>query len=220
MSKKSKDSMTHGIDKYHHFDGETDQGEQLKSVYSQWADQYDHDNDHKLGTVSQPMTVEMLSRHLTNTNAAIMDVGCGTGLVGHHLAAAGFTTYDGTDISADMMQHARIRGYRNLLELVPNTPLPVSDGAYDATLCVGVFTHGHLGPEGIDELVRITKPGGLVCFTVNEGVWESGDFPGRMDELTNAGKWQILECEKRDYMIRENVKAHYIAAIIGLTTDT
>ncbi|MGI9365256.1 MAG: class I SAM-dependent DNA methyltransferase [Rhizobiaceae bacterium] len=220
MSDGGKDSKTHGIDKYHHFDGATDQAEQLKSVYSQWADQYDHDNDHKLGTVSQPMTVEMLSRHLSNRGTEIMDVGCGTGLVGHHLAAAGFTTYDGTDISSEMMQHARTRGYRQLLELVTDTPLPVLNGAYDATLCVGVFTHGHLGPEGIDELMRITRTGGLICFTVNEGVWESGGFPSRMDELTKARKWRILEHKKRDYMIRENVKAHYIAAVTCPTADT
>ena len=70
-----KDSKTHGIDKYHHFDDSTDQAGQLKSVYADWADAYDDDNDNKLGTVSQPTTVAMLTRHLENKDAQIMDVG-------------------------------------------------------------------------------------------------------------------------------------------------
>ena len=176
-----KDSKTHGIDKYHHFDESEDTGGQLKSVYADWADAYDDDNDNKLGTVSQPTTVEMLTRHCTDVNAVIMDVGCGTGLVGQRLKNAGFTTYDGTDISAEMMVHAKKRGYRNLLDLEPGQPLAAADDSYDATLCVGVFTHGHLGPEGFDELIRITKPSGLICFTVNEGVWDTGKFEAAIE---------------------------------------
>jgi len=207
-----KDSKTHGIGKYHDFDPAADPAGQLKSVYAEWADEYDHDNDHKLGTVSQPLTVEMLSRHCNNLNAQIMDVGRGTGLVGHNLHRAGYTTYDGTDISPPMMARAKSRGYRKLIALEPGHPLAVIDGFYDATLCVGVFTHGHLGPEGFDELLRITKPGGVICFTVNEGVWETEGFPAALDRHTKVGRWHILEQKKHKYMVRENVLAWYVAA--------
>lgn len=207
-----KDSKTHGIDKYHHFDETGDTDGQLKSVYADWADAYDDDNDNKLGTVSQPTTVEMLTRHCRDANAVIMDVGCGTGLVGMHLKNAGFEIYDGTDISAEMMVHAKKRGYRHLLDLEPGQPLAAEDNSYDATLCVGVFTHGHLGPEGFDELIRITKPSGKICFTVNEGVWESGKFEAAIDAFTSSGVWQILEREKGDYMVNEGVQAFYITA--------
>ena len=209
---EQKDSKTHGIDKYHHFDEEADAGGQLKSVYADWADAYDDDNDNKLGTVSQPNTVEMLTRHCRDAGAVIMDVGCGTGLVGMHLKKAGFTTFDGTDISAEMMVHAKKRGYRNLLDLEPGQPLAADDASYDATLCVGVFTHGHLGPEGFDELIRITKPSGLICFTVNEGVWGTGNFEAAINDLAGSGSWKILEQEKRDYMVNEGVQAFYITA--------
>ena len=207
-----KDSKTHGIDKYHHFDGDSDTTNQLKSVYADWADAYDDDNDNKLGTVSQPTTVAMLTRHLKDPKAQIMDVGCGTGLVGHHLNRAGFETYDGTDISAEMMQHASTRGYRQLLDLDPGQPLPAADNTYDASLCVGVFTHGHLGPEGFDELIRITRPGGLICFTVNEGVWEPGQFAEAIEAHVENACWRLLEQSKRDYMVNEGVQAWYITA--------
>ena len=207
-----KDSKTHGIDKYHHFDDSTDQAGQLKSVYADWADAYDDDNDNKLGTVSQPTTVAMLTRHLTDKDAQIMDVGCGTGLVGYHLSKAGFSTYDGTDISTEMMVHAKARGYRKLLGLEPGQPLAADDDTYDASLCVGVFTHGHLGPEGFDELIRITKPGGLICFTVNEGVWEPEHFAEAIEAHEENAVWRILERSKLDYMVNEGVQAWYITA--------
>jgi predicted TPR repeat methyltransferase len=207
-----KDSKTHGIDKYHHFDDATDTSRQLKSVYADWADAYDDDNDNKLGTVSQPTTVAMLTRHLRDADAQIMDVGCGTGLVGHHLQIAGYSIYDGTDISAEMMAYAGSRGYRNLFALEPGQPLAVADDIYDASLCVGVFTHGHLGPEGFDELIRITKPGGLICFTVNEGVWEPQRFEEAIEAHVQNGVWRVLEQSKMDYMVNENVQAWYMTA--------
>lgn len=209
---EDKDSKQHGIDKYHHFDPSGVDAEQLKSVYADWASLYDDDNDNKLGTVSQPLTAAMLSRHCTDPDTAIMDVGCGTGLVGHFLQQVGFNTYDGTDISPDMMEHARSRGYRNLIPLDVGHPISVDDESYDATVCVGVFTHGHLGPEGFDELLRITRPGGLICFTVNEGVWDVANFPQAIQAHTDAGAWQIVEQIKQDYMVRENVAAWYLTA--------
>lgn len=212
MSDK-KDAKTHGIDKYREFDPTEDPAGQLESVYAEWADGYDHDNDHKLGTVSQPTAVAMLDRHCSDRNAQIMDVGCGTGLVGHHLRLAGYKTYDGIDISLPMMAHAKSHGYRKLLSLTPGQPLPVSTDCYDATLCVGVFTHGHLGPEGFDELLRITRPGGLIGFTINEGVWAPQGFSAAIDRHVENNRWQILEQEKRYYMVKEKVRAWYVTAI-------
>ena len=210
MSDK-KNPKDHGIEHYQHLDLDTDVSEQLKDVYSNWADSYDDDNDHKLKTVSQPNTVAMLMRHCTSKELQIFDVGCGTGIVGQHLSVNGFSNFDGTDPSQEMMQHAKSRGYTNLLKLIPGEPLPARDNAYDASLCVGVFTHAHLGPEGFPELIRVTKPDGIICFTVNEGVWESGGFETAIKQYADAGEWQVLEKTKQDYMVNEGVEAWYVA---------
>ena len=53
----------------------------LTEVYRDWAKKYDYDNDHVLGTVSQPKSVNLLSTKLKDKTAKIIDVGCGTGLV-------------------------------------------------------------------------------------------------------------------------------------------
>ena len=209
MSDK-KNSKEHGIAHYQHLDLETDVTDQLNDVYSSWADSYDDDNDNKLKTVSQPNAVALLMRHCVSKDIQIFDVGCGTGIVGQHLKANGFMNFDGTDPSEDMMEHAGARGYSNLLKLIPGDPLPAKDNNYDASLCVGVFTHGHLGPEGFVELIRVTKPGGLICFTVNEGVWESGKFEAAINQYVLSGVWQVLEMTKQDYMVNEGVQAWYV----------
>ena len=207
-----KNSKDDGIDRYHDMDFEADKASQLKQIYADWAATYDQDNDDTLGTVSQPTMVEMFARHCADPNAKIIDVGCGTGLVGQHLESAGYRNFDGTDPSLEMLEQAKARDYRNLFLLESDQPLPVADQSYDATLCVGVFTHGHLGSEGIDELIRVTKHNGLICFTVNEGVWESGEFEQAINTHTQQGRWKILEMQRRDYMVKEQVQAWYIAA--------
>ena len=71
----------------------------LAEVYRDWAKKYDYDNDNVLGTVSQPKSVNLLLTKLKNKTAKIIDVGCGTGLVGKNLKALGFFYFDGIDIS-------------------------------------------------------------------------------------------------------------------------
>ncbi len=206
------DSKSKGIDRYHGLDTDEEQAAALEKIYADWAVSYDYDNDHKLGTVSQPNAVKLLGKHLADRSAEILDVASGTGQVGLHLAKVGFTTFDGTDISQDMMGIAQSRGYRNLVQSNADEGLPFDDDSYAATICVGLFTHGHPGPYLIAELLRVTRPGGLVVFTVNEGVWQSGGFDAEIEKLTDSRNWELLEQTKQPYMVKEGVEGWYIVA--------
>ncbi|SVB18020.1 uncharacterized protein METZ01_LOCUS170874, partial [marine metagenome] len=150
--------------------------EDLQVVYKEWATAYDHDNDNLLGTVSQPLSVQIFQEYIKDKSLRIIDVGCGTGLVGVELEKGGFSNFDGIDISQEMIDIAKQRGYSKLFIGSLNVSLPCENNEYDAALCVGVFTHGHVGSNRLDELVRIVKPGGIICFTVNEGVYDSYGF--------------------------------------------
>ena len=181
----------------------------LTEVYRDWAKKYDYDNDHVLGTVSQPKSVNLLSTTLKDKTAKIIDVGCGTGLVGENLKAKDFIYFDGIDISEDMLSIAKSRGYRNLFLGSLNKQLPLLDNAYDASMCVGVFTHGHVSSDGFNELCRIVKPGGYVCFTINEGVFEKYGFKKMIVEFQSNKIWEVISLYKDDYMTLENVKGYY-----------
>ena len=186
----------------------------LTEVYRDWAKKYDYDNDHVLGTVSQPKSVNLLSTRLKDKTAKIIDVGCGTGLVGEKLKAKDFIYFDGLDISKDMLSIAKARGYRNLFLGSLNKQLPVLDDAYDAAMCIGVFTHGHVSSDGFNELCRIVKPGGYVCFTINEGVFEEYGFKEMIAEFQLNKAWEVISLYKDDYMTLENVKGYYCLAVV------
>ena len=186
----------------------------LTEVYRDWAKKYDYDNDHVLGTVSQPKSVNLLSTRLKDKTAKIIDVGCGTGLVGEKLKAKDFIYFDGLDISKDMLSIAKSRGYRNLFLGSLNKQLPVLDDAYDAAMCIGVFTHGHVSSDRFNELCRIVKPGGYVCFTINEGVFEEYGFKEMITEFQLNKFWEVISLYKDDYMTLENVKGYYCLAVV------
>ena len=186
----------------------------LTEVYRDWAKKYDYDNDHVLGTVSQPKSVNLLSTRLKDKTAKIIDVGCGTGLVGEKLKAKDFIYFDGLDISKDMLSIAKSRGYRNLFLGSLNKQLPVLDDAYDAAMCIGVFTHGHVSSDRFNELCRIVKPGGYVCFTINEGVFEEYGFNEMIAEFQLNKAWKVISLYKDDYMTLENVKGYYCLAVV------
>ena len=49
-----------------------------------------------------------------------------------------------------------------------------ADGHFAAVISAGVFTTGHVGPEGLDELLRVTRPGGIIVLTVKGTLWDGG----------------------------------------------
>ena len=183
--------------------------DELIGAYKDWALLYDKDNDDLLGTVSQPNSVKIFHEYLKDSKLKIIDIGCGTGLVGLELKNLGFSNYDGIDISQEMIDIAQGRGYNSLFLGNLNKSLPIGSNSYDAALCVGVFTHGHVGPERFSELVRIVKPEGIICFTINENVYESQGFDIAIKHLESINIWKVLDIRKHDYMVKKNVKGIY-----------
>ena len=205
-----------GLKNYENLDlGDAKNDDRLTEVYRDWAKRYDYDNENILGTVSQPKSVNLLSTKLKDKTAKIIDVGCGTGLVGESLKAKKFIYFDGIDISKDMLSIAKSRGYRNLFLGSLSKQLPILDDAYDSAMCVGVFTHGHVSSEGFNELCRIVKPGGYVCFTINEGVFQKYGFKEMIAKLQTDRTWEVISLYKDDYMTLENVKGYYCLAVVN-----
>ena len=108
-------------------------------------------------------------------NTAVLDVGCGTGLVAEALTS--ISKIDGVDLSADMLSIAENkRCYRQLychdLTTGPG-PLP---GDYGGVVSAGTFTHGHLGPDALQDLLVLGRPNALFCIGINAHHFEQADF--------------------------------------------
>lgn len=158
------------------------------AFYDRWAEDYDAQVEHGLRYVAPRLLSDALARQQSRRDEAVLDVGCGTGLTGACLAERGFSLIDGIDLSAAMLTKAGEKGiYRKLVEADLNATLPFEDGAYAAIISTGTFTLGHVGPEPMDELMRVVKPGGVFACTVHGEVWDSQGFSDKFAALEQSG---------------------------------
>lgn len=184
--------------------------EELADAYREWACLYDHDTCRTMGYVGPETAAVMLDRQLDSRECRVLDAGCGTGLVGAILNRMGYTHVDGMDYSRDMLREAEKKGvYRELMQDDLSERLAIADDHYDATICVGTFTYAHVGPEAFNELVRVTRPGGIVCFTIRDGAYQDYDYRSEMLRMEARDTWELQELHERDYLTEEKVTAKF-----------
>lgn len=161
---------------------------ELKVAYDDWATEFDRDCMLRAGR--QAFLVGGLAARFLQPSDAILDAGAGTGLVGEFLSFCGFENLVGIDISPEMLAVAEQKNaYQKLLEGTLGEPLSFDDDTFSAVVSAGVFTHGHAPPESLHELIRVTRPGGHVIFSVNSQVLEDG-FHGTLRGLENLNQWK------------------------------
>jgi predicted TPR repeat methyltransferase len=181
--------------------------EELMDAYKDWATDYDSDTVDRFGYVAHVATADALERSMDAKDAYILDAGCGTGLVGIELAQKGYVKMDALDYSKEMLDEAeRKKVYRRHIQADLSKPLDIDVDCYDAVVCTGTFTYGHVKAEAFDELVRITKPEGIICFTIREGAYENYGYRQRMIALEQEGAWELLSMYDTDYLKNEGIK--------------
>jgi predicted TPR repeat methyltransferase len=170
-----------------------DSDEKSRALYRDWAETYDDTMLQGLQYLSPQTVARLLADHLADRQAEVLDIGCGTGLLGQGLAGHGFTTIDGLDMSPEMMQVAQRRGvYRNFIMADLNQPLAIADARYGGMSCCGTFTHGHVGAGCLNELFRVLRPGAPFAFTVKREVFESLGFRVCLEEMVHQGRIRQL----------------------------
>jgi predicted TPR repeat methyltransferase len=176
-------------------------------AYKGWAADYDDDTVGQFGYVAHRVSAAALHANLDDLNACILDAGCGTGLVGEELAQKGYTRMDALDFSREMLAEAeRKQLYQRYIHADLSAPLSMSDDSYDAVVCAGTFTYGHVKASAFDELARVTRPGGVVCFTIREGAYEDYGYRRRMIELEQKKAWELIGMQDAEYLKNEHVQ--------------
>ena len=166
---------------------------ELEARYDQWAKEYDDDLSDDFGYVMPRMTVEIFERFVSK-DAKVLDAGAGTGLVGVELDRLGYGNIEAMDMSQGMLEEARAKNvYRDFHRMVMGEQLGFDANTYDAVIGVGVLTLGHAPAHSLDELVRVTKPGGCIAFTLRPDVYEQNGFRERQAQLVSEGKWELVE---------------------------
>lgn len=170
--------------------------EELAERYDEWATAYDSDLAEKFGWVAPQMATDVFSRHVPR-DAMVLDAGAGTGLVGECLAGLGYRDLVAVDLSTGMLEQAREKGvYSELRQMVMGDPLDFLTDSFGAVISVGVFTLGHAPATSLHELVRVTKPGGHILFTLRPDVYENNGFKEVQTGLESSGQWKLVEVGK------------------------
>lgn len=172
--------------------GTTDPGE-VANRYDEWAESYDADLD-SWGYQAPGIVVETVLTRRPHADS-VLDVGCGTGLVGRALRAKGYKGHLlGLDISEASLTVAQQSGaYDEVRPADLQQPLEVPDTGVDALVCVGVMTYLPEVETVWREFARVVRSRGLVVVTQREDLWEQRSCADVIDRLEAEGVWTPLD---------------------------
>ena len=155
-----------------------------KRLYRAWAETYDA--EFVDGTAFRFPSLIAQAYLEAQGRWPCLDVGCGTGAVAEHLPRDAIL--DGLDLSPEMLAvAARKSRYRHLFEVDLNDALPFDDASYAGLVSSGTFTHGHVGADALDELVRVLRPSGVAVLSVKPEIWDAMGFGAAFARLSSAG---------------------------------
>ena len=166
---------------------------ELADRYDQWAKDYDTDLDEGFGWLGPQRAVDYFVKYVPK-DARILDAGAGTGLCGELLAKEGYKNLVAMDISQGMLEEARNKNcYQEFHQMVMGEPLDYATDSFDAVISVGVMTVGHAPASSLDELVRITRPGGYIIYSLRPDVYRENGFKEKQESLEKESKWKLIE---------------------------
>ena len=185
-----------------------------RRLYAKWAATYDSDfvEDKQY---RYPKAIAEVFNEVVGPVRRVLDIGTGTGLTGMYLTRLRpELEIDGMDISPEMLAQAKlkIRGdgsavYRALYERDLTKEVLNENAPYEALFSSGTFTHGHLGPECLRNLLPLLAHGGWLIVGVNNEHFEDKGFASELDSLFAIGAIQAPELLRID--VYEPGSVHY-----------
>ena len=173
-----------------------------RRLYARWAATYEVDFIAESGYRYHERVAAVFAEHCLpglGPDEAVADVGCGTGIVGQALVRHRSVIVDGLDISPEMLQQAARKThdgapvYRRLLEADLTESLSIDPATYAGLISVGTFTHGHLGPEVLDGLLAIVRPGGRCAIGINAAHFASHGFAAALERLVDERRIERVQ---------------------------
>ncbi len=116
----------------------------------------------------------------------VLDVGSGTGVITEELARRTEGQVVGIDSDPDMVEFANSLGGRATYQLGDAHDLAFRDNWFDVTACHFLLMWCQHPRRAVQEMVRVTQPGGSVL------VCAEPDYGGRIDHpQSSLGRWQM-----------------------------
>ncbi len=132
-----------------------------RSYYDAFAERYDQGRDHGYHKLIDDQAAAIVRRYSSDRD--VLEVGCGTGLILQRVAPHARSAR-GVDLSPGMLGRARSRGLD--VDEGSATALPFADASFDLAYSFKVLAHIPDWDACMREMVRVTRPGGLLVFDI------------------------------------------------------
>ncbi len=188
--------------------------EDNRRLYAKWAATYESSFvDAK--QYRYPKAIAEVFNDVVTSVGRVLDIGTGTGLTGMYTSRLRpELVIDGMDISPEMLAQARMKTredgsavYRALYERDLTQAVLNEHAPYEALFSSGTFTHGHLGPECLRNLLPLLANGGWLVVGVNNEHFEARGFTEELDSLVAANAIESPEILRID--VYEPGSVHY-----------
>ena len=164
---------------------------------------------------------ELLYQNLiTSDHLQILDVGCGTGDQARLLQSLGVqkASFYGIDMSKAMLESAKSKKlYKELIDSVlPDIPYP--DRYFDIVISAGTLcSPGNAPVETLSEMIRVTKPSGLLCFSYRLNWFENEESGWKKTHKQLVQKGLIKELVRQidAYIPSQNISGLYFVCQKG-----
>ncbi len=165
--------------------------DETQKVYIDWAASYDADLAAR-GYHTPRRIAEALAAHLEDDSRPILDFGCGTGLSGKALRAAGLARLHGTDINEAMLAEAAPKGiYEKLWQSQPGA-LSAAPGTYRAITATGVISLGAAPASTMETLIDALAAGDLLAMSFNDPTLDHGGYDAHLQTHLDAGRVALI----------------------------
>lgn len=146
---------------------------------------------------------KLVAAHTKGSNkdqVKILDMACGTGLVGKYLAQEGFRSVEGVDISTVMLQEAADKSCYSRLEEhdiddIEEFPSRLKN-RFDVVTCAGVVNNNHMDYKLFEEMVMAAKKGGLLVFAARYSFMGSYWYESVLEKMEEENRIKLVATEE------------------------
>lgn len=198
--------------------------EPLEQTDGEWAESYTNDMMALRFDSLQTMICKVqhysrlsLFEAKESDTISILDVGCGTGLLGEYLLkhcgdedsrGTAELVIDGMDVTKEMLdvlQRERSPMYNDIYQHdIENTPWPCASKTYDISVCNGVLVYVQDGGRCLDEFARVTKSGGHCLLMLRQDSLD--EFSTKIYKMMTDGIWRLADITETRFNFQAEIQ--------------